>query len=303
VSHLSSTIEYYLSFNYTLAERTKFIYRQHLDRLCCSLDDPPLDQISPCRLAEFMGSLRRKNGQPYAPGYLDQIHRTLCTFFNFCVDEGLFPASPMQRLKHPKIVTGPKPRLSLAQVMRLLDAVKRTDLSERNLAIVLLMVDCGLRRSEVVALHLGHIDLEDHCMRIYEPKKNKFRDVPLSDMAHLALAAYLKKRRPPTSLNEPVFLTGRGPRRGQPISIKVIEELMKRLEKKLGFELYAHLLRHTFGNHYIRCGGLKYLQKILGHSRISTTAEFYTDPDFPDIQKEHKRAAPTAQIAKRRKTK
>lgn|GEM_PF-5474580 len=298
MSHLSSTIEYYLSFNYTLAGRTQKIYREHLGRLCRFLNDPPLDQITPRRLAEFMAGLRQTNGRPYSPGYQSQIFRALYAFFNFCVAEGLYPANPMARLKRPKIITGPKPRLSLKQIQRLLDAVKQTGLAERNLAIVLLMVDCGLRRSEVVALQIGYIDFDDRSMRIYEPKKNKFREVPLSDMAHLALTAYLKKRRPVKNPAEHVFLIERGPNKGQPLTIKSIEELMKRLKRKLGFKIYAHLLRHTFGNHYIRMGGLRYLQKILGHSRIDTTAAYYTDPDFADLQAEHRRAAPTAQLSK-----
>jgi hypothetical protein len=44
-------------------------------------------------------------------------------------------------------------------------------------------------------------------------------------------------------------------------------------------------------------GELKKLSKILGHSRIDTTARFYTDPEFPAIQAEHNIAAPTAQLA------
>ena len=92
-------------------------------------------------------------------------------------------------------------------------------------------------------------------------------------------------------------MTAKGKRKGEDLSRKAIEELMKRLQKRMGIPLHAHLLRHTFANLYIRKGELKKLSKILGHSRIDTTARFYTDPEFPEIQAEHNIAAPTAQLA------
>lgn len=106
-----------------------------------------------------------------------------------------------------------------------------------------------------------------------------------------AIKTYLNKRSALASTAKGLFLTAKGARKGEDLSRKAIEELMKRLQRKAGFPLYAHLLRHTFANHYIRVGKLKKLSKIIGHSRIDTTARFYTDPEFPDIQAEHQVAA------------
>lgn len=296
---LSEMIDRYLSFNYQLSDRSKFLYREHLTRLVTALGDPPLEEIDHWRLAGFMGSLKRKkDGKPLAPGYQSQIYRAVFTFFNFCAEEGLIPANPMKRVKPPVLITGPKPRLSLAQAQQLLDEIEKTDFAARNKAMVLLMLDSGLRKSEVVYLTIGDIDLSDKRLRVYSPKKHKYREVPLSEMTALALETYLKKRPKPKTPAEPVFLAGRGPIKGQPITPKVIEELMRRLRNKLGFKLHAHLLRHTFGNHWIREGGLRQLQKVMGHTSITTTAQFYTDPDFADLQRQHRTAAPTAQLDK-----
>ncbi len=294
--YLKNAIQLYLTFNYTLAPKTRQTYQQHLTRLQIALQDPLLTEINHHAIAKFMAGLHKKNGQPYHPGYLHQIHRTLHTFFVFCVDEGWLAMHPMARLKRPRLEKGPKPRLSLAQVRQLLNAITETDLAERNMAIVLLMLDCGLRKGEVVALTMGDVDLEAKRILVHASKTCQRRDVPLSNMAATALTRYLLIRPKYKLLTEPVFVTGSGPRKGEPIGNKVIEELMKRLKKRLGIPLYAHLLRHTFGNHYIRKGGLRHLQKILGHSRIDTTAGFYTDPDFEDLQAEIVVAAPTAQL-------
>lgn len=294
---LRQAIDLYLDYNYTLSERTKRLYREHLGRLAGYLvDDLPLEQIDNWRMASFMSSLRKKDGRtPLAPGYASQIFRACFTFFSFWVDQGVLAVNPMAKVKRPKLKDGPKPRLSLAQVKQLLNAVRQTDLSERNMAVVLLMVDCGLRKSEVVALTIGDLDLPDGRARVYAPKTNEYRDVPLSELALAALAGYFKVRPPAGSYRDPVFLAG-GPSKGQPLTAGAITLLMARLRKKLNFPLHAHLLRHTFGNHYIRVGGLRYLQKIMGHSRIDTTARFYTDPDFPDLQAEHRLASPSAQL-------
>ncbi len=293
---LSTGITLYLNFNYTLAPKTLQIYREHLERLQHALDDPPLVSIDHYALAGFMSSLRRKDGQPYSPAYLNQVHRTLHTFFEFCVTEGWIDKNPIARLKRPRVDAGPKPRLSLVQVRQLLNAVAETSLPRRNMAIVLLMLDCGLRRGEVVSLTVGDIFLEEKRIIVRDAKTRTAREVPLSEPAELALRKYRDARRRPRRVTEPFFLTGSGPNKGQPISARVIEEMMKRLKRRLGFPLYAHLLRHTFGNHFIRKGGLKHLQKILGHSSINTTAAFYTDPDFPDLLAQISVAAPSVQI-------
>lgn len=294
---LNAAIQRYLVFNYALSARTKTIYRSHLERLCLALDDPPVDQIDHHVLAGFLDGLRKCNGQKYSPGTVDQIHRTMHSFFEFCVGERWLSANPMDRLKHPKPQAGPKPRLSLAQIKRLIHAVHLTEAGERNLAIILLMVDCGLRSGEVVNLRAGDVFIEEKRIYVRSNKIHACRDVPLNDLAVAALQKYLERRqRPIATADEPFFLIVKGPKKSQGLTRKAIEELMKRLKRKLKFNLHAHLLRHTFGNHYIRRGNLRYLQKIMGHSRIDTTARFYTDPDFPDIQEEHRQASPTAQI-------
>ncbi len=60
-------------------------------------------------------------------------------------------------------------------------------------------------------------------------------------------------------------------RDGTAITKFIIQRVLVRLKDKLDFPLYAHLLRHTFANTYIRYGKPEQLQKMLGHSRIDTT--------------------------------
>lgn len=292
MTQLATIIEDYLTFNYTLTERTRKIYREHLTRLCNYMHTPAVREIDHRSLAQFMGSLRQKNGKPYAASYLDQIYRTLKTFFEFCVKEGLISENPMRRVKRPKLEIGPKPRLSLEQIKKLMHQVRQTNLSARNLAIVLLMVDSGLRLNEVVGLRACDVRQDDRIVLVLSEKTLKRREVPIRDEVIEAMNQYLATR-PAFKTPTDQFFNSKA---NTPLSKGAVHLLMKRLQKRLGFPLHAHLLRHTFANIYIRRGELRKLQKMMGHSRIDTTARFYTDPELKDIQREHEYASPLAQI-------
>jgi len=295
---LNTATQHYMQHCYTLAPKTRKIYKEHLVRLSAAckqsdVDNPPLDQITRWTLTHFMANLRKKNGKPYAPGYQHQIWRTLHTFFEFCTQEGWLDKNPMKGVPKPKLQHGPKPRLTLSQITQLTHAVKcHSCLDERNLAIVLLMVDSGLRLSEVANLRFLDVRLDDNTAYIQASKNRKNREVPLTPATVEAVTSYMATRPAPTNTKEAFFLS----RYGNDITPGSIHLLLKRLQKHLDFPLHAHLLRHTFANHYNRIGNLRKLQKILGHSRISTTADYYTDPDMADIIAEHSRAAPTIQI-------
>jgi len=292
---LQTATQHYMQHCYTLAPKTRKIYSEHLARLTQTLDNPQLSHVNHWTLINFMANLRHKNGQPYSPGYLHQIWRTLHTFFEFCAQEGWLEKNPMKQVPKPKLQHGAKPRLTLNQIAQLTHTVKRaTCLEDRNLAIILLMVDSGMRLSEVANLRFLDVRLDDNTAYIQTSKTHTSREVPLTPATIEAITNYMATRPAPANTKESFFLN----RYGDPITPGAIHLLLKRLQKHLNFPLHAHLLRHSFANHYNRKGNLRKLQKILGHSRISTTADYYTDPDMADIIAEHSQAAPTAQINK-----
>lgn len=288
--NLKTAISHYFDFSYTLKEKTRIIYGQHLNRLAAYLNDPPLSEITHRDLARFMGSLKKKNGEPYAPGYLHQTWRSLHTFFEFWFIEGEINANPMRRVPKPKTKRGPKPHLSQAQVTCLIEAAQATSLARRNVAIILLMVDSGMRVGEVVRLNMEDVHLIDGYCYAGDNKTNSRRPVPLAAKSRKALKEYLSDQ---SLMAGPVFRT----RSGQPITYEAIRLLFRRLQDKLGFKLYPHLLRHTFATLYLKNGGnMKYLQEILGHSSIDTTSRFYTHPEWGDIQAEHAKVSPATHL-------
>lgn len=289
---LSEAIDDYMTACYALAPRTRFIYQEHLNRLLKTVGNLPLEKMTKRCLTQFMAGLRQQDGQEYSPGYLHQIWRTLHTFFVHCVEDDWLIANPMKGVRKPMLESGPKPRLSLGQIQQLINAVESTTCCKRNLAIILLMVDSGLRLNEVTHLEIGDIYLDDETVCVKSAKNHKKREVPIGSVTLEAISVYLEGRQPYISTNEVLFLK----MDGLPITKNAIQQVIKRLEKRLKFPLYPHLLRHTFANTYIRQGKMNRLQKIMGHSSIDTTIRFYTDPELEDIKIEHKTASPMGQL-------
>jgi integrase/recombinase XerC len=292
--NLSTSITEYLEFRYDLAAKTQRIYRDHLTRLQTELADPELATITPQMLARYMGKLRRADGTEYAPGYKHQLYRTLHSFFNHAVKSEWLTRNPLASVPKPPNPTGPKPRMTIDQIKRLIEAIESTRgrrCVPRNRAIILTMIDTGLRRNECASLELTQLDFDAATARVYDRKTGQYRYIPISSYCIEAIKQYLPHRHPAKPTNR-LFLTATG----GPMNPDNINSIIDAIRKRLDFPLHPHLLRHTFANLYLRKGDLLYLQKILGHSDIRTTAAFYTAPEFDEIQAQYNQASPLTQI-------
>lgn len=143
-----------------------------------------------------------------------------------------------------------------------------TFLGERDKLMCMLMLDCGLRRGEVVNLKLSDIDKTKHTM-IINGKGSKQRIVPFGKTVKTQLMRYLTMRSKKPCRFDSLFLTVER----EPITANTIKMLFQRLKSSSGISrLYPHLLRHTFATNYIIQGGnLEVLRVLLGHSSISIT--------------------------------
>ncbi len=277
---------------YTLAPRTRQIYSDHLTRLGDFLGDVPIVEINHYHLTDFMAGLRWADGREYAPGYLSQIYRSCYTFFVFCVNEGWIDKNPLARVPRPRQPYGSNKRLKLSQIGQLITGMARLTkyhtLSHRNMAILLLMLDSGLRLGEVASLVIEDFDPITKSLYVTSSKTHARREVPLHPSTIAAITASIGDRQ-----SGPMFLARGG---ADGVTPNGVAQLVKRLGQKLNIKIHPHLLRHTFANFYNKKGDIRKLQKILGHSDITTTARFYSNPDFEDIQAEHREVSPLQQL-------
>ncbi len=282
-----------------LSLKTQQRYRADLTDLARFLQPAvPLEQITADLLRAYFADLQtRKNGhrpdQGLSPFTIEGMYRSIKTFFRWCEWNEYLAANPMQRVRRNKVPKHIVPRLDPAQIDWLLNEVEKTQSPERNLALLLLMVDSGLRRGEVLGLTLSNVYLTEQRVRVMG-KGRKERDVPLGEASTAALRAWLTVR--PSSAVSNVFLNADG----TPFKAEGVRSLFVRLQIRLGLpRLYPHLLRHTFAKQYLkRVKDVKSLQQILGHAKSSTTLDLYVEYDFDDLRQMHQLGSPVDAIKK-----
>jgi integrase/recombinase XerD len=167
--------------------------------------------------------------------------------------------------------------LSEAQVEALLNAPDvSTPLGLRERTMLELMYASGLRVSELVALRLVELSMNDGILRV-TGKGSKTRLVPFGEQARLWLERYLKEARGVIldgQVDDALFVTARG----GPMTRQMFWIVIKKHAARAGITapLSPHTLRHAFATHLLNHGAdLRVVQLLLGHSDISTT-QIYT---------------------------
>ncbi|MGL5150033.1 MAG: tyrosine-type recombinase/integrase [Clostridium sp.] len=96
-----------------------------------------------------------------------------------------------------------------------------------------------------------------------------------------------------------IFVKLRGANKGKPLEYQDVSDLFKRLKKKTGIDVHAHLLRHTHATiYYQTTKDIKQVQERLGHAQIQTTMNMYLHPSDEDIRANWEIAQPSFKITK-----
>ena len=155
--------------------------------------------------------------------------------------------------------------------------------SLRDKAIIGLMVNCGLRVSEVVNLRPGDFNLIKGKLRIVEGKGKVDRDIPFIPPNTVATLKQWKKRKPQSDYffsnirnnSKGKFASSRGNK----LAVRTVQSMIKSYTKRTGINktVSPHILRHTFATNFYRdTKDLEALRGILGHADISTTQIYVT---------------------------
>ncbi len=207
------------------------------------------------------------------------------TFYRFLLLDGTLDTDPTELIESPRLGEHIPEVLSVEEVDMLIAAI---DLSEpegqRNKAIIEVLFSCGLRVSELVALRLSDLHLEEGYLRIVG-KGNKERLVPISSRAVQELKYWYIDRnvlKIKPGEEDFVFLN----RRGAHLTRTMILIMIKRMALKAGIKktVSPHTLRHSFATALLEGGAdLRSIQVMLGHEKIATT-EIYTHLDMSRIR-------------------
>jgi site-specific recombinase XerD len=199
-----------------------------------------------------------------SPATARQRHGSLLQLFHWLEEEGEIKASPMAKMKPPKVPEQPVPVLSEDQLRGLLATVKGQAFNEkRDNALLRVFIDTGARLAEIANLTVNDIDL-DLKVLIVLGKGGRYRSVPFGNNTAQALDRYLRlRRRHRLAEVSELWLGKQGP-----LTRSGIFQLVRRRGRQAGIErLHPHQFRHTFAHAWLAAGGQEGdLQLIAGWS-------------------------------------
>jgi integrase/recombinase XerC/integrase/recombinase XerD len=201
--------------------------------------------------------------------------RSLKAFASWLDREGYTKENLLTNYKLPKvpiILIEPLTNTEINQLVNYQNPL--TALGCRNIAILILMLDTGIRLSELCSLHFENSHIEQGYLKILG-KGSKERVVPVGALAQKMLWRYIIHFRPDplVKANDYLFLA----LVGNPLQTNAVKLLFNRWGKKAGVpRLHAHLLRHTFATNFLvyKCGDVFRLQQILGHSSLEMVRRY-----------------------------
>lgn len=259
------------------------------------IDDFDIDTLKKVTLQDIHSFLAYlKNCYLSKPATLARKTASIRVFFKYmCNKTKILPSNPAQDLETPKLGKRLPKYLTLEQSKDLLETVSQNlghgnhDNSERNFAMITILLNCGLRLSELVGINISDIDFENNKLNVIG-KGNKERTIYLNNACVKAVNSYLAVRpKDGVKFNsrDALFLSEQKKR----ISRRTVQYIIKEELKLTGIEkadkYSVHKLRHTAATLMYKYGNvdIRALQELLGHESISTT-EIYTHVDNEQIR-------------------
>ena len=229
--------------------------------------------------------------------------RSVRAFCSFCVQEKLLPENPMKGRPRARPPRSLPDTLTFDEIHALLNACGEDPMGRRDRALMLLMLDTGLRAGEVCALKAADLVLAgDHGrvrVRAENSKDREERTVPVSAETVKALRRYLEDR--PAQAQALFVSVAAGTRKlsADRLSGSGLNQLMRRRGEQadvVGKRKWCHIWRHTFGKDYVLAGGdLETLRRLLGHSNLETV-RIYLGFRTEEVEACHFKFSPVRQL-------
>lgn len=261
-------------------------YEYSVKRLLTDLDKGGIADITAGDIRKWLGA------KTYGDVSRGIDIKNLKTFFRWVKGEGYREDDPMARIPMPRTSDPEKRALDADEMGLLIETARKS--GKRDLAIVLVLTDTGIRASELGALERHAVDLDQLTVRIRCGKGGKERVAFISPLTGRAIRRYLASRR---DSDPALFLTNRG----LPFGRDSLRLLMYRLSSRAGIgQVGPHCMRHSFATSLARQGCDSWsLQSLLGHNdnRVSLR---YIHLSGRDIHEAHTRYSPVTLVVSRR---
>lgn len=225
-----------------------------------------------------------------SPARFNHPYQYLHALFSWCAKQDYIPYNPFDKLELKKRRDDghvlPATISDIQQFLKHMDKSNYCDL--RDYTITLLMLDTGIRTSELMALRENDYSIDQMSITIRPEvsKTSRGRIVFLSPMTNTALKKFLKVK--PKEWDDWLFPT----RDGLQLQSNVLGRNFRKYCKRAGVQFTPYQLRHSFATFYLQNGGdLFTLQRQMGHSDLQMTKR-YTEISDSQISKSHSAYSP-----------
>lgn len=208
----------------------------------------------------------------HAPGTVRTRWKGLHRFCGWLVAEGVIDEHPMRGLEVPEVPEKPVPVLTDDQLAALIKACQgKRFYDRRDEAVVRVLLDCGVRNSELIGITVAGLDL-DNQMVIVKGKGGKSRPVYFGPRTARALDRYLRARAGHRWVHDAAFFLGE---RG-PLTTDGVREIVRVRAEAAGIEgAFPHRFRHTWAHDFLLAGGQERDLKRLAGWSSDTMLERY----------------------------
>lgn len=257
-------------------------YLSSLTTFANFLNNPLVSQITQSDILNFFEYLRQNHR---SESTIQAYWKIIRSYFNWASDE--FHFQRPDNIPMPQPAPSPVYPFSVEEIQKLTKACK----TPRDKAIILLLLDTGLRVSEAARLTIKDVDLETGTIHVRPwrtGKKSRPRIVKLGNSTRRALWTYIASRNLDNN-NAPLIATCDE----KPLDRYAIGNIIERIAKRAGvFNCHPHRFRHTFAIFYLRNGGdIFTLQELLGHASLDMV-RLYLRLSSTDLEQTHRRASP-----------
>jgi len=241
-----------------------------------------LHEITPIHLRKFLVAIQERD---LSNRYQVNLAKTVKTFFNYCVRDELLAETPFAKVRIPKQKKKILPSFTAEQVKALVKACR----NPRDLAICHVLLDSGLRASELLGLNVGDVDMRTGTVAVKDGKGGKDRVTYIGSKTQKVVYQYLLERGKPIG-EAPLFVSLTS---GNRLTLFGLAQLMERLRLATGVACCtAHTFRRTFAIACLRNGmNIYVLARLMGHVDIIVLKQ-YLDLIDDDTHASHKRHGP-----------
>ncbi len=276
-----------------LKTTTTYSMKQTLNKyILPDLGNKKMNEITTFQLQQFFSNLRDKDNFNSTGKVSDKtvyrVYKIMRNMFNKAMDWEFIESNPMDKVKIKKVKYKETSIYTKQEMFEILELLKNEDIIDKT--IFSLLITTGLRKCELLGLHLDDIDLENSTVSVtrnlnwdkfqhkyveVSPKtQSSYRTIPIPKFMVEMLEDYLKERYNITKSNQILFINKRGKRIGFDYLIYRWKIFINKYNLK---HITIHGLRHSYCSMQINDNknlNISLVSKLMGHSQLSTTLKY-----------------------------